>query len=322
MHRRTLAPVAAALLAARPLAAQEARFPSRPVRVVSGNAPGGISDIICRLVAPQLGRIWDRPVMVENRPGASGHAAGAEVARSPADGHAILLTTMAHNAVTAIYQNLGYDPLADLRPAILVGESMGVLAVPPAFPARDVAQFIAMARERPGGVTYGSAGAGSAIHLGAALFEHMAQVRMTHVPYRGSAPALNDLLAGQINAVFDNLTSALPFIQAGRLRALAVTGHARSPALPGIPTIAEAGVPGYAFEAWYGFSVASATPPDILQRLNTDLNAAIMAPELRPRWAALGITPLGGSLADAERKRREDTALWNGVVRAANITAE
>jgi tripartite-type tricarboxylate transporter receptor subunit TctC len=233
-----------------------------------------------------------------------------------------MLATIAHNGAMAMYRNLAYDPARDLQPVILLAESAGVLVLKPSLPPASVAEFVALAKANPGKITYGSAGNGSAIHMAAALFEVLAEVRLTHVPYKGSAPALTDLMGGQIDVMFDNIASALPHVKAGRLKPLGVTSPARAPSLPDVPTIAEAGVAGYAAVPWYTISVARGVPPEVVRRLNADLNVVLKAPELTQRWEALGVTPLGGSVEDAVRRNAVETERWTKVIRAANIVAE
>jgi tripartite-type tricarboxylate transporter receptor subunit TctC len=219
-----------------------------------------------------------------------------------------------------MYGNLTYNPAKDLRPVILVSESSGVLLVNTSVPAKTVQEFVAYARKQP--VSYGSAGIGSALHMAAELFKSMAAVDLTHVPYRGSAPAMTDLLGGSIQAVFENIPTSLPHIQSGKIRALGVTSLKRSPLMPDMPTISESGVPGYSAVPWYTVSVASGTPDDIVIKLNRALNAVIMRPDMAQRWAELGVTPLGGSPQDAEKRNAEETARWAPVIKAAGIKAQ
>jgi len=322
--RRTLlfSLTAAIAAAALPAAAQNGDFPNKPVRLIVSAAPGGISDVLGRLVGQKLSVLWGKPVVVENKAGAAGHLAGSEVAKSAADGYTLLVGTMAHNGVMAIYPNLPYRPEKDLKPVILLGESSAVLVVNPSFPAKTLSEFLAMAKADPGKISYGSAGAGSATHMAAALFEYTANVKLTHVPYRGSGPALNDLLGGQIPAMFDNITSSQPYIKAGKLRALGVTSPKRQPGLPDVPTIAEAGVPGYASVSWYTISVPSGVPAAVVQKLNADLDKVLRAPDLRERLDQQGVTVLGGSVDDALKRNAQEVQRWSKVIQSANIVAE
>lgn len=317
-----LALAAASCIAVPSAWAQAPTFPSKPIRVLVSAAPGGISDVLGRLVAQRLGQIYSQPVIVENKTGAGGHVAGAEVAKAPADGYTLLVGTIAHNGVTSLYPNLSYSPSKDLQPVILIAESAGVLVVNPAFQARTTAELIALAKAQPGTIAYGSAGSGSAVHMASALFEYMANVKLTHVPYKGSGPALTDLIGGQIPVMFDNLASVSPYIKSGKLRALGVTSPQRQPSLPDVPTIAESGVPGYASVPWYTISVSRNVPPEIVRKLNADLDTAIRAPELKARWDAIGVTPLGGSVDDAVKRNAVETERWTKVIKAANIVVD
>ncbi len=322
-RRNCLMTLGAAALTALPQTwAQTPPFPSKPLRLIVSAAPGGISDVLGRLVGQRLSQVYGQPVVVDNKTGAGGHVAGAEVAKGAADGYTLLVATIAHNGVTSIYPSLTYNPAKDLQPVVLLAESAGVLVVNPAFPAHTTADLIALAKAKPGSITYGSAGSGSAVHMAAALFEYMANVKMTHVPYKGSGPALNDLIGGQISVMFDNLASVLPQIKAGKLRALGVTSPQRQPSLPDVPTIAESGVPGYASVPWYTISVSRHVPLEIVRKLNADLNAVIRAPELKPRWEAIGVTPLGGSVEEAVKRNAVETERWNKVIKAANIVVD
>jgi tripartite-type tricarboxylate transporter receptor subunit TctC len=322
-RRLCLASLAAwACSAASPAWAQAAAYPSKTIRLVVPYAAGGIADVLGRLVAQRLGTISGQTVIVDNKPGAGGHLGGAEVAKGAADGYTLVLATIAHNGATAMYRNLSYDPPKELQPVILLAESAGVLVVNPAFPAQNVREFIALAKAKPGEIGYGSAGNGSAIHMAAALFEHMADIKLNHIPYRGSGPALNDLIGGQIPVMFDNIASALPHIKSGKLRALGVTSPQRNPSLPNVPTIAESGVPGYSSVPWYTISVARGVPADVVKRLNADLNTVIRSPEVKERFEALGVTPLGGSVEDAVQRNAQETERWTRVIKAANIVAE
>lgn len=300
--------------------AQTSDFPSRSIRFVVPYAAGGIADLLARTVAQRLGSELGQTIVIENQPGAGGHLGGAAVAKAPADGYTLVLATIAHNAAASMYANLTYNPEKDLKPVILVSESAGVLIVNAAVPAKNVQEFIAYAKKQQ--VSYGSAGVGSALHMAAELFKSMAAVDLTHVPYRGSAPAMTDLLGGSIQAVFENIPTSLQHIQSGKIRALGVTSLKRSPLMPDMPTISESGVSGYSAVPWYTISVASGTPDDIVMKLNKAMNAAIMRPDMAQRWAELGVTPLGGSPQDAEKRNAEETARWSAVIKSAGIKAQ
>jgi len=310
-----------ALLPAAALA-QPVDFPSRPIRIVVPYAPGGIADILSRVVAQPLGTLYGRPVVVDNRSGSAGHVGAGVVVNAPADGYTLMLGTIAHNAAYAMYSNLSYDPAKALKPVILVAESAGALIVHPSVPVKSVKEFLALAKARPGALAYGSAGHGSALHMAAELFMYMSETKLTHVPYRGSAPAMADLMSGQVQVIFENIASGLPYIKAGRIRALGVTTLKRNPSLPDVPPISEVGVPGYEAAPYYTLSVAAAVPAEIVRKLNADLDKVLRMPEVQTRWNDLGVTPLGGSPEDAARKNTRETERWSKVIRAAGIRAD
>jgi tripartite-type tricarboxylate transporter receptor subunit TctC len=322
MNRRLT--LAAALLAATlalPAAAQT-DFPNKPIRLVVPYAAGGIADLLGRLVAEKLGATYKQSVVVENRPGAGGHVGGELVAKAPADGYTLVLATIAHNGASSMYKGLKYDPATDLVPVALIAESAGVLIVNPSVPAKTVPEFLALARAQPGKLNYASAGNGSALHMAAELFKHLSGTDLVHVPYKGSAPAMADLLGGQVQLMFENIATAHPHIKAGKVRALGVTSRARNPSLPEVPTIADAGVPGYASEPWYTVSAPRGVPAEVMRRLNADINAVLKSPDLAQRWESLGVTPLGGSLDDAAKRNAMESERWARVIQAARIQVD
>ncbi len=320
MQRRhlLLAPLAAAVAGAQ----AQADFPNRSLKLVVPYAAGGIADLLGRLIAEKLGAIYKQTVVIENRPGAGGHVGGEQVAKAAPDGYTLVLATIAHNGAASMYKGLKYDPATELQPLVLVAESAGVLIVNPAVPARTVADFIALAKAQPGKLNYASAGNGSAIHMASELFKHLTATDLVHVPYKGSAPAMTDLLGGQVQLMFENIATALPYIKSGRVNAIAVTGRTRNASLPELPTIAEAGVPGYAAEPWYTVSAPRGLPPELARKLNADLNTVLRAPDLAQRWEALGVTPLGGSLDDAARRNATEAERWKRVIQAARIQVD
>ena len=224
---------------------QTAAYPAKPIRIICPAAPGGISDLLSRITAQRLTPLYNQQVIVENRPCSGGHLAGDLVAKAPPDGYTLLQATIAQNAAYAMYAGLTYDPGRDLQPIVLLGESQGVLIVHPSLPVKNVKEFVALAKARPGELNYGSAGAGTAIHMAAELFKWVAGVNLTHIAYKGSAPAMIDLIGGNIQVMFENVASGTPYVKAGKVRALGVTGKSRAPNLPDIAPIAESGVPGY-----------------------------------------------------------------------------
>ncbi len=289
------------------------------MRLVVPFAAGGSADVLGRIVAQQLGTLTGNTVVVENRPGSGGNIGADVVAHGPDDGSVLLLGTIGIHAASKIYRSLPYDPAKDLQPVTILAEVPNVLIVNPSVPAKDVKEFIALAREKPGSLNFGSAGNGSSTHMIAELFKLKAGVNLTHVPYRGSAPALNDLIAGQIQVMLENLPTALPFIQAGSVRALGVTSATRSPSLPDVPTIAEAGVPGYEATAWFTIAVAGSVPSATVEKLNADIRKVLAEPDVIERFKALGAVIVGNSVADAKAYFVSETAKWNNVIETAHI---
>jgi len=316
---RVLAALSAGL--ALSAAAQDA-WPARPVRLVVPYAAGGPADLLARMVAEKLAPRLGQPVVIDNRPGNGGHLGGELVARSAPDGYTLVLATIAHNGAAKLYRNLRYDPTTELVPVVLLAESPSVLLVNVNSPVKSLADLLALARARPGQLSYGSAGNGSAMHMAAELLRYMTKVDVVHVPYRGGAPAMVDLLGGQIQFLFDSVGTAHQYLNAGKVRALAVTSPTRNASLPDVPTVAESGVPGYSSVPWYTISAPRGTPPAVIDKLNAQVNAVLKLPELARRWDALGVQPLGGSPADALRRNQAETAKWSAVIQAAGLHAE
>ena len=318
LRRNFTAAVAAAFLAA-PALAQAPAFPAKPVRIIVPLAPGGAGDVLARVVAQGLGALWGQPVVVENRPGAGGNMGAEVVARSPGDGYTLLLGTLGIHGASAIYPHLNYNPAVELSPVTVLGDLPNVIVVKPGLPATTLQELVALARARPGELTFGSAGKGSSTHRAGELFLLTPGLQISHVPYRGSAPALNDLVAGNIDMMFENLPTVPPLVAANSLRALAVTSATRSPALPGVPTVEEAGVPGYVATAWLALSAPASVPEPLLERLNADTRAVLASPAIRARLDSLGITPVGGTLAGSRAFFASETEKWNRVIQTANI---
>lgn len=297
-------------------------FPSRTVRLIVPYAAGGIADLLGRTVAQGLGPLVKQTIVIENQAGAGGHVGAGAAVKAPADGYTLVLATIAHNGAAAMYSNLAYNPDKDLKPVILIAESAGVLVVHESVAAKTVAEFVALAKSPGAKLNYGSAGHGSAIHLSAELFKSMTGANLAHVPYRGSAPAMQDLLGGQIQVMFENIPTALPHIGSGKIRPLGVTAPKRAASMPDLPTIAEAGVPGYEAVPWYTISVASGVPGDVVAKLNSSINAVLRLPDLAPRWQQLGVTPLGGTVEAAEARNAAERKRWTEVITRAAIKAE
>jgi tripartite-type tricarboxylate transporter receptor subunit TctC len=289
------------------------------IRMIVPFAAGGTADVLGRVVAQQLGALTGNRVVVENRPGSAGNIGAEVVAHGPSDGSVLLLGTIGIHAASKIYRSLPYDPAKELQPVTILAEVPNVLIVHPSVPAKDIKEFLALARDKPGTLNFGSAGNGSSTHMIAELFKLKAKVDLTHIPYRGSAPALNDLIAGRIQLMVENLPTALPFIQSGEVRALGVTSAVRSDSLPDVPTIAEAGVPGYEATAWFTIAVASSVPPATVASLNSDIRKVLQAPDAIERFKALGAVIVGNSVADANAFFASETAKWNDVIETAQI---
>lgn len=320
LSRRTLL-IASALLLAGTAAAQEA-YPARSIKLVVPYAAGGPADLLARGVAEKLAPRLGQAVVVENRAGAGGHTGGEQVAKGHADGYTLMLGTIAHHGAVKLYGNLRYDPVNDLQTVIVVAESPSVLLVNDTVPAKTLRELLDLARRKPGSLTYASAGNGSAMHMAAELLRYMAKIDYVHVPYKGGAPAMNDLLGGQVNMLFDSLGTAHPHIRAGKVRPLAVTSLSRNKSLPDVPTLDEAGVKGFSSVPWYTIAVAKGTPAPVVNRLNTEINAVLQDAELVRRWEALGIQALGGSVADAARRNQTELEKWTAVITAANIKVD
>jgi tripartite-type tricarboxylate transporter receptor subunit TctC len=324
MHRRTMIRAAAAIaVAATGAGARAQSFPSKPIRLICPFPPGGAVDIASRAIAAELGRTIGQTVSVDNRPGAGGNIGGVEAARSAPDGHTLFMTTSGIQAINpALYTKMPFDPNKDLVPVAALVSLSNVLVVHPSVKANSVAELIALARAQPKSLNYASSGSGTSIHMSAELFKQMTQTDMVHIPYKGSAPAVTDLLGGQVNLMFDNIPSALPHIKAGKLRALATTGARRDPALPDLPTIAEAGVPGYEAGVWFGLSVPAGTPKDVIDRIAAEAVKGTRAPEFVKRMTELGYVIIGAGPAQMADMLRAEIARWGPVVKASGASVD
>ncbi len=321
MRRRAM--LGTALLSAlAPWASARAQaWPSKPLRLIVGYAPGGTTDILARLVAPHLATALGQPVVVENRPGAGGNVGTAAVARAEADGYALVMGTGGTLTINpAIYAQMPFDPEKDLAPVSLIAAVQNVMAVNAELPVRSVAEFIAYAKQRPGQVFFASSSVGSASHVAGELLNILAGVQMVHVPYRGSAPALADLVAGHgVQVTLDNLPAFIGAIQDGRLRALAVTGANRSPVLPDVPTMQEAGVRDFEVTTVFGLLTTGGTPAEIVARLHRETVAAVRRPEITQRIKDLGAEPVASTPDEFAAVIARDIAKWRDVVRRAAI---
>ncbi len=297
-------------------------FPTRPIRLVVPFPPGGVTDILGRLVSERLGPAYGQTFIVENRPGASGHIGAQMVAKAPGDGYTLMIGTIGIHAAYSAYRKLGYDPAAELQPVMVLGESPNIVLVPASSPYRTFAEFLADVKANPGKVTYGSAGPGSSIHMVTALFELQSGAKMTHVPYKGSGPALVDLIGGQIQVMFENFSSGIGHVKSGKLRVLAVTSAQRDPRLPDVPTVAEAGVPGYSATSWFTIAAPRGMPAGLVEKVNRDATRVLTTPEATAQLAALGVTLTANTPAEAAAFFRTETVKWNRVIEAANLTLD
>ncbi|HEX2826340.1 MAG TPA: tripartite tricarboxylate transporter substrate binding protein [Burkholderiales bacterium] len=312
--------VALGLCAGAPLA--QAAYPDRPIRLVVPLAPGGTTDIVARLVAQRYTELLGQPVIVDNRPGAGGNIGNEVVARAAPDGYTLLMAAPPLVINPGLYRKIGYRAIEDYSPISLIATVPVVLAVNPALPAKSVKALIALAKASPGKYNYASSGVGGTPHLAGALFGSMAGVDLVHVPYKGSGPALSDLLGGQVHMQFSGLPPLVPFIKSGKLRALGVAGLKRTPAFPDLPTIAESGVPGYEATSWQGLSAPARLPGDIVSRLHSTLVKIVNAPDTRARFAELGAEAVGGTPAEFARFIKTEFDKWGPVIRQTGARAD
>jgi tripartite-type tricarboxylate transporter receptor subunit TctC len=323
MRRRDLFVVplmVAAALAGTSIGSLAQKYPSRFIRLVVPFAPGGSNDIIARLIGDKLAEAVGQTVVVENRPGAGGVLGTQTVATAEPDGYTLMIgatSTLAANP--SLYTTMNLDPPKDLTPVMQIATGPFVLAVPSSLPVKTVADLIRLAKDKPGTVNFGSSGVGSSLQLTAELFKSMADLDIVHVPYKGLGPALTDLVAGRIQIVFSDMAGLLPYVQSGQLRALAVTGGKRSADLPDLPTLSEAGVPGYEATSWYGILGPAGLPRDIVMKLNGDLTRIVTSPAMKQKFSTLGIEAVTGTPEEFGVYIRSEMAKWRAVVTAANI---
>jgi len=313
----------ALLFAALTATTQAQTFPSKPIRLICPFPPGGAVDIASGAIAAGMSKTLGQPVTVENRPGAGGNIGGAEVARAAPDGYTMLMTTSGIQAINPVlYPKMQYDPNKDLAPVSVLVSLANVLVVNPAVKANSVAELVALAKSQPGKMTFASSGSGTSIHMSAELFKQLTKIDIVHVPYKGSAPALTDLIGGQVNLMFDNIPSALPHIKAGRLHALATTGARRDPTLPDLPTVAEAGVKGYESGVWFGLAVPAGTPKEIIAKLADDAVKATKSPDYVKRMTEVGYVIVGAGPDQMAEMTRAEIARWGPVVKSSGATAD
>ena len=314
--------IAAAALAVMATAAQAQAWPSRPVRLVVGFTPGGGVDINARMLAGKLTEILGQTVVVENRPGAGTNIANEFVAKSAPDGHTLLINTAALAINMSLYKNVPFDTLRDFAPASVFSESQNILLVNAAKPYKSAAEVVAAARARPGALSFSSAGSGSTQHLAGELFKLQTRTEILHVPYKGSAPSLTALIAGDVDLIFINVPAVLPHIKSGRLRPLAAAGARRSDLLPDVPTLKEAGINGVEVSVWYGVLAPAGTPREIVATLAAAITRAARSPDIRQKLIEQGAEPVGNSPEEFAALLRDEVARWREVVRVAGIRLE
>ncbi len=313
-----LALAAALVSSAGPLRAQD--YPNQVIKIVVPFTAGGAVDIVGRIVAAKLADAVGQPVIIENRGGAGGVLGASAVAQAAPDGYTLLLGTVSTQGTNAaVYTKLSYDPVRDFAPIVLLSQSPLVMEVRPALPAKSVTEFIALARASPGRITYGSYGVGSINQLVAELFNSMAGIETRHVPYRGSAPMLQDLIGGQIDYAFDGVSTSAPYIKAGKLRLLGVASAEHTPVLPDAPTVAESGLPGFDNPVWFGLFAPAGTPPPVVGKLNGKMNEVLAAADVKESFAKLGFQPGGGSPDDLAKRVGAEIKKWTALVREKNI---
>ena len=295
-------------------------YPNKAVKYVVPFPPGGTTDTLARIISPKLTEALGQQVIVDNRAGAGGNIGSDVVAKSAPDGYTILGGTISSHAINvSLYANMPYDPVRDFVPITLIGTNANVLIVHPSDPANSVADLIARAKADPGKVTFASAGGGTSQHLSGEMFKSMAKIDITHIPYKGSAPAITDLMGGQVTMMFDTLVVAAPQIRAGKVKALAVTSAQRVPGFEQIPTMNEAGVAGYEVVSWQGIFAPAKTPPEIVKRLNTEFVKIIKMADVRERFATLGLEPAGNSSEEFAAFQKAEIAKWAKVVREGGV---
>ena len=323
-RRRLASATACALVAAAsmPAAFAQQDFPSRALKIIVPFTAGGSSDVQARMLAERLGRLYKQTVVVDNRPGAGGHIGGKFVVDAPADGYTLMLGSIGLHATYGVYKKLPYNPATDFKVLTVLAEMPHVIVANPAVPAANVRELVALARSKPGAVNFGSAGVGSSVHMIGELFKVTAGAPMTHVPYKGSAAAINDLLGGQIQLMFENPPTTLAHIRGGKLKALAVTGKSRIAALPDVATVAEAGLPGFEATSWTTIAVGAKVPDAIADKLSADIRKIIQSPDFVEALAAQGMTPVASSREASARFIASEKQRWDQVILKADLAAD
>ena len=312
----------AAAQAPSPQAPSPQAWPTRHVRLIVPFVPGGATDVIARVIGNRLSEAWGQQVVVENRGGAGANIGAQVAAGSDPDGYMLYITSVPHATNRFLYPSLNYDPIADFAPVTLICTQSNIMVVPNSSPAKSVREFVAYAKANAGKISYGSSGIGTSVHLSGELFKRMAGIEMTHVPYRGAAPALQDVIAGRLDLIFDNITASLPHVRNGAARGLAVTAAKRVPAAPDLPTIAEAGVPGFDVSTWFAFFVPAKTPPAIIKKINEDVVAALGHSMVKERLEQLGATLVGSTPQELAAFLKSEMDKWGPVIREAKIKVD
>ena len=298
-------------------------YPTRPIRmVVPFSAGAGVTDIMARLLSTHLSASLGQPVVIENRPGAGGVPGTDVVAKAPADGYTFLISNVSHAIDASLYAKLPYDPLKDFVPVTLINTAPLLLVVNPALPVKTTRELVAYAKTHPGKLAYGSGGVGTTPHLSGELFLSLAGIDAVHVPYKGGAPALNDLMGGQVQFMLENMPGTMPYVKGGKLRALAITSAQRSPLAPDLPTVAEAGVPGYEVVGWNAIFARKGTPPEAVARIHAEVARILRLPEVRKQLAALGAEPIGNTPDELGAFLRTETTRWGKIIKDKGIRAE
>ena len=322
-RRAALAALIAAVCAPGLVGAQStAAWPQKPVTLVVGYAAGGATDVIARLVATKLGEQLGQPVVVDNRPGANSNLGAQIVAKAAPDGYTLYVYTIANTINASLYAKLGYDPVKDFEPIGLIAKIPNILVVNNNVPVKSVADYIRFAKESKDGITFASSGSGSSIHLSGEMFKMQTKLNMLHIPYKGSAPAVTDLLGGRVQSMFDNAPSALPHVKAGKLRPIAITSAQRSPLLPDVPTVAESGFPGFDVQSWFSLAAPAGTPQPIIAQLNAALNKALATPDVRQRLQDMAATPEPGTPEQLRSFAQAEIQRWREVVKQSGAKAE
>jgi tripartite-type tricarboxylate transporter receptor subunit TctC len=317
---RSIGLLLVALCFAAPAFAQS--YPNKPIRIVVPYPPGGFNDTLGRTLAAKFTEAWGQPTVVENKPGGNTVIGVDYVAKSAPDGYTLLVVAFPFAVTPSLLKNMPYDTVKDFQPVILAAQSPNLLVVHPSLPVKTVGELIAAAKAKPGTLSYASTGNGSSNHISMELFKSLAGVDILHIPYKGSGPAVSDLLGGQVQLMFDNTPNVLPHVKAGKLRALGSSGTLRSPMTPDVPTVAEAGVAGYDVMVWFGLVAPAGTPREVVDKLNAEVRKILAMPDVRDRFLAQGVEPLGSTPEQFGEHIKAQMAKWGKVVRDAGVKAE